>query len=270
MVTDNPNTTSYSASPSYELGIAMSGGGARGIAHAGALMAIEEAGLKPDIIAGVSAGSVVAVLYAAGVSPTNILRMFADVKTRDFVDFTWGKGGLLNISKFTKYICRAIGRYKNIEDLPIPTYIGVSNFDSGKPEEFHSGEIAPRMTASCSIPVVMPPVKINGITYVDGGVLRNMPAWTIRDKCKRLIGINVSPMDRTAKYSNSLLDIAMRAYSLMAKSNHARDIEMCDLVVETSEISHHKVFDLKEVQKVLNSGYINTRKALRDAGWWNQ
>ncbi len=68
----------------YRLGVALSGGGARGFAHAGALKAIEEAGLKPDIIAGVSAGSIVAVLYAAGVHPENMLKLFSE---RAFTDF---------------------------------------------------------------------------------------------------------------------------------------------------------------------------------------
>ncbi|MDE7396754.1 MAG: patatin-like phospholipase family protein, partial [Muribaculum sp.] len=84
----------------YRLGVALSGGGARGFAHAGALKAIEEAGLKPDVIAGVSAGSVVAVLYAAGVSPDNILRLFSERGFSDFATIKPGAGGLFRADKF--------------------------------------------------------------------------------------------------------------------------------------------------------------------------
>ncbi len=256
--------------PGARLGVALSGGGARGIAHAGALKAIEEAGLKPAIIAGVSAGSIAAVLYAAGVAPQRILDMFTTPKLTDFTELTWGKGGVIKIDKFISYITRALGHNKMLEDLKIPTYVGVTNFDTGRAEEFHSGEIGPIITASCSIPIAIPPVKINGYNYVDGGVLRNLPAWIIRDKCDLLIGINVSPVGQVPPSEHtSIFDIAMRTYSLLAKSNQDQDMKMCDLVVRTQEISHLNVFNLKEATKIFNSGYINTRKALRDAGWWH-
>lgn len=252
----------------YKLGVALSGGGARGLAEAGALKAIEEAGLKPDIVAGVSAGSIVAVLYAAGVRPQRILDMFTDVKVSDFTELTWGKGGIIRIDKFIRYITRALGHNKMIEDLRMPCYIGVTNMDQGIAEEFHTGEIGPRIMASCSIPVVMPPVSIDGVNYSDGGVLRNLPAWTIRDKCQRLIGINVSPVAHGDYSPSSIFDMAMRTYSLMAKSNQHLDMEMCDLSIVTQEITQYNVFNLKEVNKMFNAGYSQTRKALIEKGWW--
>lgn len=249
------------------MGVALSGGGARGLAHAGALKAIEEAGLKPDIIAGVSAGSIVAVMYSAGISPDSILELFTNGRFSDFAEFSIGKGGLLKMDRFIRIIAKTLGGYKRLEDLPIPTYIGVTDFDRGLPVEFHEGDINPIIKASCSIPVVFPPVSIGGTMYVDGGVLRNLPAWTIRSRCEHLIGINVSPLDK-AKTEPSLFEIAMRSYSLLAKSNQRQDMEMCDLVVQTRELTHRKVFDLKEINKVFTSGYLNMRKTLRDAGWW--
>lgn len=253
----------------YRLGVALSGGGARGLAHAGALEAIEEAGFKPDIIAGVSAGSVVAVLYAAGVRPRRILDMFTSVSVHDLTELTIGKGGLIKIDKFARYISRSLGQYKRLEDLHIPTYVGVTNLDAGIAEEFHEGMIQDIVKASCSIPIVIPPVTINGTKYVDGGVLRNLPAWTIRDKCDQLIGVNVSPLVKEKVKTSSIMEIAMRSYTLMAKSNQNADMKMCDLVVETREISHHRVFSLKEITQIYNIGYINMRKSLRDKGWWH-
>ena len=207
----------------YKLGVALSGGGARGFAHVGALMAIEEAGLKPDIIAGVSAGSVVAVLYASGMP---------------------------------------LDEMSNIFDKK-----GFSDFDNGCPVEFHTGPIGERMAASCSIPIIFKPIRIDGVNYVDGGVLRNHPAWIIRDKCETLIGINVSPIRHPGK-KLSLIDVALRTYNLMAKSNQAVDMAMCDLSVQPPELSGYKVFDLKNIKAVITSGYIHTRRALKDAGLW--
>lgn len=252
----------------YRLGIALSGGGARGFAHAGALMAIEEAGLRPDVIAGVSAGSVVAVLYAGGVTPLKMANLFARTGFRDFAELNFGKGGLFRIDKFADFILSALGGPVNIEDLDIPVYIGATNLDEGKPAYFSRGAIAPRMMASCSIPIVFKPVEIAGVHYVDGGVLRNHPAWILRDKCETLIGINVSPLRTKRKYT-SLIDVALRTYNLMAKANQAQDMALCDVSVQTPELASYAVFDLKHIKNVFVSGYIHTRAALRKAGMWH-
>lgn len=266
---DLASDTKPRANKSYKLGVALSGGGARGIAHAGALKAIEEAGLKPDIIAGVSSGSVAAVLYAAGVKPDTILEMFEVTKLRDFVELGWGNRGLIRMEPFIRFITRSLGDKKRLEDLRIPCHIGVTNFDTGLAEQFSTGEIGPIMQASCSIPVAFPPVEINGTTYVDGGVVRNLPAWTIRDKCEKLIGINVSPVTKMVEHARSIFGIAMRTYTLLAKSNQLPDMKMCDLVVTTNELTHLTVFNLRDARKIFNTGYLNMRKTLRDAGWWH-
>lgn len=255
----------------YHLGVALSGGGARGFAHVGALMAIEEAGLKPDVIAGVSAGSVIAVLYAAGVPFDKMTSIFDNKGFSDFAALSMGDGGLMRIDKFKKFIMQSInkvGTYKNLEDLPLPTYIGATDFDNGLAVEFHTGPIGERMVASCSIPIIFKPVKIGGINYVDGGVLRNHPAWIIRDKCRHLIGVNVSPMRISGGKANTLMESALRTYNLMAKAHQAEDMALCDISVQTPELSTYKVFDLKNIKAVVTSGYIHTRRALKDAGWW--
>lgn len=252
----------------YRLGIALSGGGARGFAHAGALQAIEEAGLKPDIIAGVSAGSVIAVLYAAGLRPAQMVSLFADAGAKDFMQLKLRGGGLFSATPFGRFIMKAIAPATRLEDLKLPVYLGVTDFDNVRPVEFHSGDIEPRMIASCSIPLVFPPVLIDGVHYVDGGMLRNHPAWIIRDKCDLLIGINCSPIPSEGDKPDSLLKVAMRSYHIMLRSNQFKDMELCDLSVETPEISSYKVFDLKNIQTVFNSGYMHTRRALRRAGLW--
>lgn len=247
----------------YKLGIALSGGGARGFAHVGALKAIEESGLKPDVIAGVSAGSVVAILYAAGVGLDKIVKLFTDVKFRDFCEFTVKGGGFFKIDKFKKYICKAIGDYENLEDLKIPVYIGATDLDNGVPAVFHEGPIFDAMAASCSIPILFQPVTIGGTRYVDGGVLRNMPSWIIRDKVDKLIGVNCSPLvNRMTR--NSVFEIGIRTYNLMAKSNQREDMAICDLAIEIPEIAGYKVFNLKEINQVYIRGYAATKKLLKN------
>ncbi|MDE6300414.1 MAG: patatin-like phospholipase family protein [Muribaculaceae bacterium] len=255
--------------PGVRIGVALSGGGARGFAHAGALAAIEEAGLRPDVLAGVSAGSVVAVLYSAGMPPERFTKIFSEHSFRDFVKIHPKSTGLFDMSPFGRFVQHHAGRYRRLEELPIPVYVGTTNFDRGCTVVFNSGDLAPRVMASCCIPIVFQPIVIDGEQYVDGGVLRNHPAWILRDKCDFLIGINVSPLNRKEK-DDTLLSIAMRSYHLMAKANQAEDMALCDLNIQTSEISSYKPFDLRSIENVYLSGYLNTRKVLRDAGLWKR
>lgn len=255
--------------PRYRLGVALTGGGARGFAHAGALAAIEEAGHKPEILAGVSAGSIAATLYSSGMSPQQMLELFSEQSLSKLIDFRPRGGGFFSMAPFKKFLTKQLGEYKNLEDLPLPTYIGVTDFTNGVATEFHEGPIAERVVASCSIPITFPPVTINGTEYVDGGVLRNHPAWIIRDKCDYLIGINVSPL-ATKKKSDSIWTVAMRTYNLMAKANQRKDMALCDLNIAPVEIAHYGSFDMRYINNVYMSGYVNARKALRDAGLWQQ
>lgn len=247
----------------YRLGVALSGGGARGFAHVGALKALDEAGLKPDVVAGVSAGSIAGVLYAAGVPFDQMLAMFSQTKFTDFCKLSISNGeGVFSLGKFKKFIEKATG-VERLEELKIPTYIGVTDLDNGVPDEFHDGPIGERVMASCSIPIVFQPVKINGTHYVDGGVLRNLPAWIIRDKCEKLIGINVSPLN-VFRYKKSFFEIAMRTYNLMAKANQLEDMNMCDHVIITPELSGYQVFNLKDINKAYRSGYAAAHRAIKD------
>ena len=268
METGKENST-QSAAPRVRLGVALSGGGARGFAHAGALAAREEGGHRPDVIAGVSAGSIVAALYAAGVTPSEFPKLFAGSSFTDFVGFRPKGGGVFSMVPFMKFIAKNLGKYHNIEDLPLPIYLGATDFDHGVPVVFDHGPIAERVIASCCIPIAFKPVKIGGIHYVDGGVLRNHPAWIIRDKCDYLIGVNVSPLANKVK-ADSFFSVAMRTYNLMAKANQYKDMALCDLNVEPLEIAHYSTFDLRYINNVYMSGYIHTRKALRDAGLWQK
>ncbi|MDD2961756.1 MAG: patatin-like phospholipase family protein [Muribaculaceae bacterium] len=237
----------------YEYGLALSGGGARGFAHVGVLKALEERGINPGIISGVSAGSVVAVLYSAGFKPDDILKVFANHKFSDFAELSVPKDGFFKIEKFNKILKKALP-VENIEDLIIPTLISATDIDHGCTTIFRDGPIVERVAASCSIPIIFKPVKINGINYVDGGVLRNLPAWTIRKQCKHLIGVNCSPFSNY-KYKASIIDIAQRCYDLMSKVNVAYDMKLCDTLILTKDIAKRKVFDIKCMYEIAESGY---------------
>ncbi|MCM1377244.1 MAG: patatin-like phospholipase family protein [Clostridium sp.] len=237
------------------VGLALSGGGAKGFSHIGVLMAFESFGLKPGVLSGVSAGSIAAVLYAAGLSPADIIECFSETnKFGDFTEFIIPKSGIFRLDKFGTLLDSWLP-VKDLSELTIPTVVCATDFDRGRSVGWSKGEIVPRVLASCSIPVVFPPVHINGVHYVDGGVLRNLPAWAIRDYCKTLYGVNCSPLKPDYKYKSSILDIAYRSYQLMAKSNTLQDIHLCDHVISLPQVSNVGIFALRALRDVVNTGY---------------
>lgn len=254
----------FSSKP-YRIGVAFGGGGARGFAHLGAIKAMEEVGIKPDIVAGVSAGSVVAVLYAAGLGPEQIIEAFDNKSFSDFCEWGVPKGGFLTMEGFKKFIRETTG-VGRLEDLKIPVAVCATDLERGVPVVFEAGEIGDRVVASCSIPIVFKPQVIDGVSYVDGGVLRNLPAWVLRPRVKYLFGINVSPL-RDREVSNSVLDMAMRSYELVTKTNTNLDMAMCDLAIRMDAIADYKVFNLKEIKRVYQIGYINMMDLLLEAGF---
>ena len=237
----------------YRIGLALGGGGARGFAHIGVLRALEEMGIKPDVISGTSAGSIIAALYADGYAPQHIIRLFSELDVKELVDVTIPRNSLLKMDKFIHFIDKRL-HSKRIEYLKIPTYIVATDFDNGKSVAFDKGDLAIRIAASCSIPIVFPPIAIDGIHYVDGGVMRNLPVTPIRDLCDVVIGINVSPMQHE-QYENNLLSITNRAYNFLSCGNVFPDIALCDILIENEDISGYNVFDLDEQEKIEELGY---------------
>lgn len=237
------------------LGVAFSGGGARGFSHVGVMKAFMKFGIAPNVISGVSAGSIAAVLYAAGLTPEEIMECFlSQEKFANFTSVHLPKESLFRLDRFARLLESWLP-VKYLEELKLPTVVCATDFDHGKSIGWAKGEIVPRVVASCSIPIVFPPVKINGIHYVDGGVLRNLPAWAIRPYCKILIGSNCSPLSRTYHYKNSIIDLALRSYQLMTKANVPQDMKLCDAVIRPEGLSGFSTFDLSIIPRAVNLGY---------------
>ncbi len=237
----------------YKLGIALSGGGARGFAHAGAFKAIDDAGFKPDIIAGTSAGALVGALYSDGYHPQEIANLFIGSEFKKFVEWQVPKTAIFNMSGFQKFLKKHL-RAKTFEELSIPLKVVATNLDEGFFTVFEKGNLIEPLMASCSIPVVFNPIKINGINYVDGGLFKNFPVSVIRENCKTVIGINVSPLV-SKKHNDSIVNIAELTYHYMFRANTLQDRRLCDILIETKDVAEYKTFDLENVTKIFELGY---------------
>lgn len=238
----------------YKIGLALSGGGARGYAHIGVLQALEEFSIKPDIIAGVSAGSIVGSFYCSGLSTQDMLDCFSSEKFTNFAEITIPRVSLFQAEGLHKFLIEVLGDTQ-IEDMKIPCRVIATDIDNCISKVFDKGKAADIIWASSSIPIVFPPVELNGINYVDGGVLRNFPVQPIRKLCDYVIGVNVNPLKMEPTYKKNILGIAARSYFLMFRSNQVEDCKLCDMLIQPKEVAEFSLFDTKNMKKIVDAGY---------------
>ncbi|MDO9634652.1 MAG: patatin-like phospholipase family protein [Paludibacter sp.] len=250
----------------YRIGLALSGGGIRGISHAGALMAMEELNIRPEIISGVSAGAIVGALYADGYKPLEIAQIFEDISFKSMTRLDVPDGGFFNIVAFEKFLGKKL-KAKTFEDLDIPLRIVATNFDLGVPTTFSEGHLLKPIMASCSIPVLFVPQKIKNNYYVDGGLLKNFPVSTIREDCDLVIGVNAGPLV-AQKYKVSIMDVAFRTYHFMFKANTLPDKEICDIIIEPQNIYDFDFFETDKVLEIFELGYQTAKDVLNSKGFY--
>jgi len=244
------------------LGIALSGGGIKALCHAGVLKALEEQQIKPDIMAGVSAGAVVAALYADGYSPDSIISLFKTVNLRKFISFEMPDGGFFSMHGF-KLLLDTLLRAETFEELSIPVKVIATDLDRGQSVVFESGNLVDALMASCSVPILFSPYVIDGVNYVDGGVLQNLPAFALRKDCRILVGVSTGPM-KSGAYDKSIANIALRSYSFIFRNNARFAKEICDLVIEPVAVNQYSGADVLDYKQLFDIGYQEASKLLSD------
>ena len=237
----------------YGLGIALSGGGAKGFAHLGVLHALNERGLYPQVIAGTSAGAFAGVLYADGYSPEEIKKFFVKKAFNEFAEFTIPQEGFFKSTGFASFLKKHI-RARTFEELKIPLRVVATDIEYGETKVFSSGPLIPAVLASCSVPIIFTPIEINQHFYVDGGLFKNFPVSVIRRECNKIIGVNVSPITKV-EYKKSLKYIAERSFHYMSGSNTLLDRNLCDYLIESTDLSKYSMFDLDHVDEIYETGY---------------
>ena len=225
----------------YKIGLVLSGGGARGFAHLGVMQALNDAGIFPDVISGTSAGALAGVLYADGNTPKEIHKIMNSGSRLDFMRPTLPREGLLQIGGVIK-ILKTYLHAKTFEELKIPLYVTATDLNNGKAVYFSKGELINPIIASASIPVLFQPVIINGICYVDGGVLDNLPLHPIENKCNFLIGSFVNPVGYMEKISG-LISIAERTFMLSMSKEITEKAKRFDLFIAPLKLGTYGILD---------------------------
>lgn len=247
----------------YDIGFVLSGGFIKGFAHLGAMQALQEHGLRPDIISGVSAGSIAGAFLADGREPYEVVDIFMRYKFNDLAVWARSTSGLFKLNEFITFLKKNL-RAEKIEELSIPLIIEATDFDHGKQVLFRRGRLAERIAASCCMPIVFSPVRIGSTYYVDGGILNNMPVSSIRANCERIVGINVSPVFPERLTKMNLLSIAMRTYTLMFHSNTFTEAKQCDLLIEPEGLDRYHNRELEYAGEIYTKGYDFTQRLIEE------
>lgn len=228
-----------------KLGLALGGGGVRGIGHIGALKALEELGLKFDYIAGTSAGSIVGALYASGLSSKEIEEITYSLKVRDIKKRNWFfmPSSTENIESTMKQIFK---KDLVFSELQIPFIAVAVNIKTGKEVRIESGSVAKACCASSAVPGVFKPVVYQDMHLVDGGLANNVPADVVREMgANVVIAIDVNPNRGKGTESLKLFSIMSSTVGVMMQQNVESKLKFADLVIipALGEFSSSKLGD---------------------------
>ncbi|MBN2522146.1 MAG: patatin-like phospholipase family protein [Bacteroidales bacterium] len=237
----------------YKTGIALSGGAVRGIAHLGVLQAIEEKKIKIGMISGTSAGALAGAFYADGFSPKEILNIFSNKKLFEFMRFSFPRSGFFNVTGLKKLLSNTL-RTKNIEDLKIPLVVAATNFQKGAITYFDKGLLVDLLLASSSIPLLFETTKIDGIPYIDGGIMDNLPIEPLKNKCKRIIAVHTNPLGEQTKINNPI-QVVERAFHLSVASEINSKKQEVDVFIEPEKLKDYGLLDLKKAKSIFEIGY---------------
>lgn len=218
--------------PVPRIGLALGGGAARGFAHVGVIQILEEAGIRPSLVVGTSAGSLVAAIYASGRNGAQLQQIAEDMEEASLTDWTlpWFRRGVLRGDAIARYVNHQVDR-RPIEAMPILLGIVATDLGSGESMVFRRGDTGMAVRASSAVPALFQPVRINGRDYVDGGLVAPVPVRFARDMGADLvIAVDISSTPQSSG-ADGMLQVLMQTFSIMGKSINALELRGADVVV---------------------------------------
>lgn len=245
-----------------KVGLVLSGGGIRGIAHLGVLKALKKTGVQISQITGTSAGSIAGSLYAAGVDPEDAFNIFMQTKLMKFIRPALGSLGLINIERTGEIFKQYLPAH--IEDLKIPITICTTNFSEGTVAYFTKGPLIRAIHASSCIPGVFKPIMIHDQMYVDGGVLNNFPVEPLLNNSDYIIGStcnHLKPVDKIV----GITRLMQRAAIMSINHDMERKSKFCNLMIEPKGMGEINTFDTKKAEIIYWLAYEEALKTIKSS-----
>ncbi|MES3015854.1 MAG: patatin-like phospholipase family protein [Pseudomonadota bacterium] len=212
------------------IGLALGGGAARGFAHIGVIQVLEEQGIRPDLVAGTSAGSLVAALYASGQSGAQLATLADSMDETAFTDWSFPGRGLIRGEGLAKYV-RDHTAGLRIEQMKLPLGIVATDLDSGDAVLFQRGDPGVAVRASSAVPAVFQPVRIGAREYVDGGLVAPVPARFARQMGAELvIAVDISAVP-DGNPTGDAMRMLLQTFAIMGRSINTLELRDVDVLL---------------------------------------
>ncbi|MET3653902.1 patatin-like phospholipase family protein [Dyella japonica] len=212
------------------IGLALGGGAAKGFAHIGVIKMLEAHGIRPDVVAGTSAGSVVGALYASGMDPFQLQETAISLDQASIRDVRLFSGGVVQGQKLQDYVNQQV-KNRPLDKLSVPFAAVATQLETGQRTVFVRGNTGQAVRASSSVPGVFEPVEINGKHFVDGGVVSPVPV----DAARQLGADVVIAVDISSKASGTnpqgMINIVGQSISIMGQKLGEQELARADIVI---------------------------------------
>ena len=238
-----------------KIGIALSGGAARGFAHLGVLKVLREHDIPVDFVAGTSAGSIVGAAFASGLSIEEIAEIGRKMTWRRTSGFSFSAKGLLSNASMGKFL-RAHFPYDRFENLPIPFAAVTCDLQTGEAVVLQDGgDLIEAVRASCAIPGIFAPVEIDGKRLFDGGVVANVPTKAVRQLGAEIV-IAVDVLASGASYwgtPSTLVGIFFQSMMMLIRAASKAHHYRADVVI-IPKIAHLRPDEIGKIDEFIKLG----------------
>lgn len=242
-----------------KIGLCLSGGGALGLAHIGVLKALEDSGIKPNVISGASIGAIIGALYANGMTPNQIYAAIEKNKMYSVLNIIKlignGPGGVSDTEKVRNILEKYL-QHNSFDSLKMPFYLSMTSLNKADWVVVgQGGDLISHILASMSIPGVFNPTPIDGDYYIDGGIMNNLPVEPLTGNCDVIIGIDVHFLFPLAEPINSSAKMVLWSYSAMMKEMQKKRVAACNYYIPVLGLQDYNPADFKNYKEFYNIGY---------------
>jgi len=246
-----------------KIGLVLSGGGVRGMAHIGMLKALLEYNIVPTVVSGTSIGALVGALYANGNSTEDMLSFFKETPLFKYSFFTLQKPGLIDTERYFSMF-KSYFPENDFAALEQQLYVVTTNLQKGEAEVFSEGPLIKPLLASTALPPIFSPVSLDNGLHADGGIMNNFPLEAVKKEVDFVIGSNVSIIKEEPKSAiRTSLQLTNRITGLMIYASSKKKLKQCDLIFEPQAVETIGMLDKKRIEKAYVIGYEHAMQVLK-------
>jgi NTE family protein len=250
-----------------KIGLALGGGFARGVAHVGVLRVLENEGIPIDYIAGTSSGALIGAMYADGMSGKDIHEVGALMKFGDLAKFSFSRLGFWNNAPMAAFLKRVL-RSRTFEELRLPLSVAATDFTTGDPVVFSSGNLIEAVRASCAYPGMFHPVEIDGRLMVDGLFSHPVPTVPLKNMgAEKVIAVYFSSHWVGTTGPKHFMDVIGQCFSIAGSRMCGLWQSSADLVIEP-QVGAFAYDAFQQVHELVRVGEDAARAALPQIRAW--